>query len=71
MARAFYPSVECGYINIGLAQENLGFNPTPLDECLKETLNFFEKIEKNQYVGEKIKVLEEMPTSLRKHIFAN
>lgn len=39
----FYPSVECGPLNISKVKSQLGFVPTKLDDALRETYNFFDK----------------------------
>jgi nucleoside-diphosphate-sugar epimerase len=39
----FYPSVECGPLNISKAKTQLGFVPSKLDDALRETCEFFDK----------------------------
>ncbi|EAR95790.2 NAD-dependent epimerase/dehydratase (macronuclear) [Tetrahymena thermophila SB210] len=42
-ASKFYPSVDCGPIDITLAKQMLGWNPTPLEEVLEKTVTFFKQ----------------------------
>lgn len=37
----YYPSVDCGYLNIEKAKKILDWTPTDIDEALEETTRFF------------------------------
>jgi hypothetical protein len=65
-ARAFYPSVDCGYIDTSKLQKV--FKPTPLVQVMGQTIEFFKQIKPNQYLKEKRAVLNELPTELRKQV---
>lgn len=36
----FYPSVDCGPISVAKAKEEIGFNPTPLEEAIRASVEF-------------------------------
>lgn len=42
----YYPSVECGHINIEKAKTVLGWKPTQMDEALVDTVAFFLEADK-------------------------
>ena len=49
----YYPSVDCGYIDIKKAKDNIGWRPSSLQACIVETTKFFTNIPKGKYVKER------------------
>ena len=42
----YYPSVDCGCLNISKAKEILQWTPTPIEEALRDTTEFFSRADK-------------------------
>jgi len=54
----FYPSVECGPLNINKAKRKLNWSPSPLESAIAKTNSFFIKA-KEKYT-EEVKKVEEI-----------
>ena len=65
-ARAFYPSVECGFINIDKLSQF--FKPTSLKVAIEASISFFQCIQIGQYNSEKAKMVKELPSFVRAHV---
>ena len=60
----FYPSVECGALDINKAKIKLQWDPTPFTEAIKETNKFFMEA-KGKYEMEEQKVEEKITKKLK------
>ena len=49
----YYPSVDCGYIDITKAKKMIGWSPSPLEQSISETTQFFTNIPKGRYNKER------------------
>ena len=65
-ATIFYPSVDCGPLNINKAKRKLGWNPTSIDEAIAKTNNFFVNA-KGKYSDEEKRVEDKITKKLKIH----